>query len=59
MIYELRIYTAMPGKMPALLTRFRDHTCEIFERHGMKNVGLLVECGRWPDGRALVHPGLR
>ena len=42
MIYELRIYTAMPGKMPALLTRFRDHTCEIFERHGMKNVGYWL-----------------
>jgi hypothetical protein len=38
-IYELRIYTANPGKYPALLARFRDHTTKIFERHGMKNVG--------------------
>jgi len=39
MIYELRVYTAMPGKMPALQARFRDHTCKLFEKHGMKNVG--------------------
>ena len=39
MIYELRIYTANPGKMGALHARFRDHTCRLFETHGIKNVG--------------------
>ncbi|MGE0060177.1 MAG: NIPSNAP family protein [Dehalococcoidia bacterium] len=39
MIYELRTYTAMPGKMPALQARFRDHTVKLFEKHGMKNIG--------------------
>ena len=39
MIYELRVYTAMPGKMPALQARFRDHTLKLFEKHGMKNIG--------------------
>ena len=39
MIYELRIYTAHPGKMGALMKRFRDHTMELFERHGIHNVG--------------------
>jgi len=38
-IYELRIYTAMPGKLPALTARFRDHTCTLFEKHGIKNIG--------------------
>ena len=38
MIYELRIYTANPGKMPALQARFRDHTCALFEKHGITNV---------------------
>ena len=42
MIYELRIYTTHPGKMAALQARFRDHTCAIFERHGIKNVGYWV-----------------
>lgn len=39
MIYELRTYHAMPGKLPALQARFRDHTTALFEKHGMKNVG--------------------
>jgi len=38
-IYELRIYTANPGKMGRLQARFRDHTTRLFERHGIKNVG--------------------
>lgn len=38
MIHELRIYTAAPGKLPALMSRFRDHTLRIFERHGITNV---------------------
>jgi hypothetical protein len=39
MIYELRIYTAAPGKMAALQARFRDHTLALFEKHGIQNVG--------------------
>ncbi len=39
MIYELRIYTANPGKLGPLLARFRDHTCKLFEKHGIKNIG--------------------
>lgn len=38
-VYELRTYTAAPGKMEALLARFRDHTTKLFEKHGMKNIG--------------------
>jgi hypothetical protein len=37
--YELRIYTAAPGKMNALHKRFRDHTLKFFEKHGIKSVG--------------------
>lgn len=42
MIHELRIYTVHPGKMPALLSRFRDHTTELFEKHGITNVGYWL-----------------
>jgi hypothetical protein len=42
MVYELRTYIAAPGKMPELLKRFRDHTTQIFEKHGMKNIGYWV-----------------
>ncbi len=41
-VYELRIYTTNPGKMPALLTRFREHTCAIFTRLGMVNIGYWI-----------------
>lgn len=37
--YELRIYYAAPGKLDALESRFRDHTCKLFEKHGITNVG--------------------
>lgn len=38
-LYELRVYTAAPGKMDALHTRFRDHTLRLFEKHGVRSVG--------------------
>ena len=38
-VYELRVYTTLPGKRPALADRFRDHTSKMFERAGMTNVG--------------------
>ena len=40
--YELRIYTAAEGKLEALNARFRDHTCALFEKHGLTNVGYWV-----------------
>src|SRR5438309_1164797 len=39
MVYELRIYTVHPGRMAALQARFRDHSCRLFEKHGVTNVG--------------------
>ncbi|MCX6953660.1 MAG: NIPSNAP family protein [Verrucomicrobia bacterium] len=41
-VFELRTYTATPGNLDKLLTRFRDHTLRIFEKHGMKNLGYAV-----------------
>src|SRR6478672_505609 len=38
-VYEMRVYYANPGKLDALNARFRDHTCKLFEKHGMTNVG--------------------
>jgi NIPSNAP len=38
-VFELRTYTAPPGKLPALHRRFREHTMALFARHGMTNVG--------------------
>ena len=36
--FELRIYTAAPGKMDALHAQFRDHTMKLFMKHGIQNV---------------------
>lgn len=35
MLYELRIYHINPGKMQDIQTRFRDHTLQLFAKHGM------------------------
>jgi hypothetical protein len=39
MLYELRIYYAVPGKLPNIQDRFRKHTLRLFEKHGIKSVG--------------------
>ena len=41
-VYQLRTYHCYPGKLPDLLTRFREHTTALFERHGMTNVGYFI-----------------
>jgi hypothetical protein len=40
MIYELRIYHAYPGKLPALNARFSNHTLKLWERFGIRQVGF-------------------
>lgn len=40
--FELRVYTANPGKLDALNARFRDHTMRIFEKHGITNLGYWM-----------------
>jgi hypothetical protein len=41
-MYELRTYVTEPGRMSALLDRFRNHTLELFVRHGMTSIGYWV-----------------
>lgn len=41
-LYELRVYYCEPGRLDALLDRFRNHTLRLFEKHGMKNIGYWV-----------------
>jgi hypothetical protein len=51
MIYELRTYRVMPGQMPKLLSRFRDHTIQIWERLGIRPVGFwTTEIGESVNG---------
>ncbi len=43
MIYELRIYEAIPGKLPALNERFAKITMGYFEKYGLKMVGFWTD----------------
>ena len=40
MIYEVRIYRCVPGRLPALLNSFANITLKIWERHGIKQAGF-------------------
>ena len=40
MIYELRIYNCLPGRLPVLLKRFEEHTLKLWERHGIEQTGF-------------------
>ncbi|MEO6216618.1 MAG: NIPSNAP family protein [Sphingomonas sp.] len=40
MIYELRTYHTLPGRMPALLKRFESRTLGIWERLGIRHLGF-------------------
>ena len=43
MLYEIRHYEAVPGKMPALLKRFADHAHPLFLKHRFQVVGYWTE----------------
>jgi hypothetical protein len=40
MIHELRVFHGLPGRLSALLNRFEHHTLRLFEKHGIKQLGL-------------------
>ena len=40
MVYELRTYSAMPGRLPDLNRRFADITMGFFKKHNIQVVGF-------------------
>lgn len=54
-VYELRIYHVAPGKLPDLLARFRDHTIELFNRHGMKSVAYWTPLDEPEKSNTLIY----
>jgi hypothetical protein len=40
MIYELRVYHCVPGRLPTLLKRFETVTLELWKRHGIRQAGF-------------------
>jgi hypothetical protein len=47
--FELRVYTALPGKRDALAERFASRTAAIFARHGITNVGYWIPLQSDPE----------
>jgi hypothetical protein len=40
MIYELRVYHCVPGRLPDLLKRFDTITLKLWEKHGIHQAGF-------------------
>lgn len=54
-VFELRTYHTYEGKLDALLARFRDHTIDIFNRHGMTSIGYWLPTDEPLKGKTLVY----
>ena len=54
-VFELRTYHTLPGRLPALQARFRDHTLKIFERHGMTNVAYWTPLDTPASENTLIY----
>jgi hypothetical protein len=47
-VFELRTYSQLPGRNPAILARFKDHTMKLFKQHGMKNIAYFTTIEKDP-----------
>lgn len=54
-VFELRVYSAAAGKLPELLARFRDHTMQLFEKHGMKNIAYWTPVDEPGKSSTLIY----
>jgi hypothetical protein len=54
-VFEFRTYTAEPGKLEALHARFRDHTRQIFAKHGMTSVGYFAPTDEPVSKNTLIY----
>lgn len=43
MIYEMRIYHCLPGRLAALNQRFETATLRLWEKHGIRQVGFFTD----------------
>lgn len=49
-VFDLRIYSVLPGKLDAFRNRWRDHAVPIYARHGLHSVGWWVADKKDADG---------
>ena len=43
MIYEMRIYHCVPGRLVALNARFSNVTLKLWKKHGIRQVGFFTD----------------
>lgn len=53
--FEMRTYTAAPGKTAAMHARFRDHTNALFTKHGMTLIGYWTPTDGETAANTLVY----
>jgi hypothetical protein len=54
-VYELRVYHTYEGKLEDLEKRFREHTIDIFRRHGMESVAYWTPMDDPLKGKTLFY----
>ena len=54
-VFEIRTYTTEPGKLDALLARFRDHTMKLFEKHGIISIGYWTPADEPRSDNTLIY----
>lgn len=54
-LFELRIYTTNEGKLTNLNDRFRDHTTNLFEKHGIQNVAYWTPADEPKSANTLIY----
>src|SRR5262245_843530 len=54
-LYELRTYTTLEGRLPALHKRFAEHTLKLFEKHGMRNEMYFVPTDPAKKDNTLIY----
>jgi hypothetical protein len=54
-LFELRTYTCLPGRLPNLTTRFKDHTVKLFEKHQMENIAYFTSVEKDGGQLSLRH----
>jgi len=54
-LFELRTYTAAEGKLDALHKRFREHTNDLFKKHGMTIIGFWTPAEEPRSKNTLIY----
>ena len=54
-VFELRTYTAQPGKFDAMKNRFRDHIIPLFKKHDMTLIGFWTPADAPASENTLIY----